>query len=76
VQFYTKCAVIVLICVVLTANNVQLQYYNAMLCISPLKISPEVDRLLACAVPANFHYVNALPVSTSPLKRTVIVVVA
>jgi len=29
----------------------------------PLNISPKADRLLACSVPANFHYV------TAPLKR-------
>jgi len=36
-------------------------YMNVLkiLCISPLKISPKADRLLACAIPANFHYVNA-----------------
>ena len=26
---------------------------------SPLNISAKADRLLACSVPANFHYVNA-----------------
>ena len=26
---------------------------------SPLNISPKADRLLACSVPASFHYVNA-----------------
>jgi len=47
------------------------------LCISPLKINPKADRLQACAVSANFHYVNApLIVPTSPLKRTVIAVLA
>jgi len=46
------------------------------LSVSPLNISPKADRLLACAVPANFHYVNAPLVPTSPLKRTVIAVVA
>ena len=68
----------VLICAVLTANlcSCNLLQCNAtfqnFLCVSPLKISPKADRLLACAVPANFHYVNALLVPTSPLKRTVI----
>ena len=46
------------------------------LCISPLKISPKADRLLARAIPANFDYVNAPLFPTSPLKRTVIAVVA
>ena len=27
----------------------------------PLNISPKADRLLACSVPANFHYVTAPP---------------
>ena len=48
-----------------------------ILCISTFKISPKGDRLLACAVPANFHwaYVNAPLVPTFFLKRTVIAVV-
>ena len=40
-----------------------------ILCISPLKISPKADRLLACAVPSNLRYVKAPLVPTSPLKR-------
>jgi len=83
VQFYTKRAVIVLICAALTANlcSYNLLQCNAtwmfskILCIFPSKISPKADRLLACAVPANFHYVNAPLVATS-LLRTVIAVVA
>jgi len=62
-------------------KSVQLQFttmqcymFQNFVCVSPLKISSKADRLLACAIPANFHYVNALLVPTSPLKRPVITV--
>ena len=41
-----------------------------------IKIGPKADRLLACAVSANFHYVDDPLVPTSPLNRTVIAVAA
>jgi len=41
-----------------------------------LKISPKADRLLACAVPANFHHADDPLVATPPLSRTVLPVVA
>jgi len=84
VEFYTKRAAVVLICTVLTANRCSynlLQFsatrmFTTVWMYFTIKIGPKADRLLACAVPANFHYVDAPLVPTSPLNRTVIAVVA
>jgi len=46
-------------------------FKNFFLCISPLKINPKADRLQACAVSANFHYV----ISVRRLLYTVIYII-
>jgi len=80
-QFYTKCAVIVLICGVLTAHlcSCNLQQCEARglhecfkkLCMSLLNIVQKlIGWLLACSVPANFHYRLSPIVFTTPPNWT------
>ena len=84
-EFCTKRAAVVLICTDLAANRCSynlLQFsatrmFKIVWMYFTIKIGPKADRLLACAVPANFHYVDDPLVPTSPLNRiTVIAVVA